>query len=82
MLTCVILGALTVVLVLVVIGLVVIVSKLQTGTFSVTDSILSPVEMILTFSVCWKTDQMFSLCHIAVKEDQNPEQREVNTISI
>ncbi|XP_036968662.1 uncharacterized protein LOC119027504 [Acanthopagrus latus] len=42
MLTCVILGALTVVLVLVVIGLVVIVSKLQT----------------------------------AVKEDQNPEQRE------
>ena len=49
MLTCVILGALTVVLVLVVIGLVVKVRKLQTGTFSVTDSIFFTVEMILTF---------------------------------
>ena len=49
MLTSVILGALTVVLVLVVFGLVVENSKLQTGTFSVTVSLLFPVEMFLTF---------------------------------
>ena len=49
MLTSVILGALTVVLVLVVVGLVVKVRKLQTGTFSVTVSILLLVEMLLTF---------------------------------
>ena len=49
MLTSVILGALTVVIVLIIIGLVVKVRKLQTGTFSVTVSVLLPVEMILTF---------------------------------
>ena len=49
MLTSVILGALTVVLVLVVVGLVLKVRKLQTGTFSVTVSVLFPVEINLTF---------------------------------
>ena len=49
MLTSVILGALTVVIVLIIIGLVVKVRKLQTGTFSVTVSVLFQVEIMLTF---------------------------------
>ena len=49
MLSSLILGVLTLVLVLVVIGLAVENRKLQTGTFSLTVSVLFPVEMILTF---------------------------------
>ena len=77
MLTSVILGALTVVLVLVIIGLVVKVRKLQTGTFSVTMSCCQ-WKFFYILSICWKIDQMFSFCHIALKENQNPEQHEVS----
>ncbi|XP_036968634.1 uncharacterized protein LOC119027492 [Acanthopagrus latus] len=75
MLTSVILGALTVVLVLVIIGLVIKVRKLQTGTFSVTMSCCQ-WKFFYILSICWKIDQMFSFCHIALKENQNPEQHE------
>ena len=81
MLTSVILGALTVVLVLVIIGLVVKVRKLQTGTFSVTMSCCQ-WKFFYILSICWKTDQMSCFCHIALEENQNPEQRKVNPILV
>ena len=61
-LICVILGALTVLLVMVIIGLVVKVRKLQTGTFSMFLSVLYLVllQVLKVVSICWKNTKLIN----------------------
>ena len=62
MLTSVILAALTVLLVMVIIGLVVKVRKLQTGTFSKFLSVLylALFQVLKVVSICWKNTKLIN----------------------